>query len=183
MAIPPPPPPNAEPAPAPAPAPPGGTLRKAIWFVVFLLTMMMLSLPTVIMFFLGMLPSLVAWVIDRSEGKHATFCVSGLNFSGLFPFLMEVWFINHSTDNAIRILTDVFNLMIIYGAAAFGWLLYIAVPPVVTTFLSVMSQHRMTILKTTQSDIIEEWGEKVASTIESRGTEGTIPPPDAVPGP
>lgn len=181
MAIPPPPPPNAEPA--PVPAPPGGPLRKAIWFVVFLLTMMMFSLPTVIMFFLGMLPSLVALVIDRSKGKHAAFCVSGLNFSGLFPYLMEVWFINHSTDNAIRILTDVFNLMVIYGAAAFGWLLYIAVPPVITTFLSVMSQHRMTILKTTQSDIIEEWGEKVASTIEARETEGTAPPPNAVPGP
>ena len=174
------------PTPAPnvetPPAPPGRTLQKLVWFVVFLLTMMMISLPTVIMVFLGMLPSIVAWVIDRSEGKHATFCVSGLNFSGLFPFLMDVWFINHSTDTAIRILTDVFNLVIIYGSAAFGWLLYIAVPPVITTFLSVMSQHRMTILKTTQNNIIEEWGEKVASTIESQQDKGTAPP-DAVPGP
>lgn len=175
------------PTPAPnvetPPAPPGRTLQKLVWFVVFLLTMMMISLPTVIMVFLGMLPSIVAWVIDRSEGKYATFCVSGLNFSGLFPFLMDVWFINHSTDTAIRILTDVFNLVIIYGSAAFGWLLYIAVPPVITTFLSVMSQHRMTILKTTQNNIIEEWGEKVASTIESQQDKGTAPPPDAVPGP
>ncbi len=161
MAIPPPPPPNAE----PPPAPPGSALRKGIWFVVILLTMMMLSLPTVILFFLGMLPSLVAWVIDRSEEKHATFCVSGLNFSGLFPFLMDVWFINHSTDFAIRILTDVFNLMIIYGSAAFGWLLYIAVPPVVTIFLSVVAQNRLALLKTTQKNIIEEWGEEIATTV------------------
>ena len=165
------------------PAPPGRTLRRVIWSGVFLLTMMMISLPTVILIGIGMLPSLVAGVIDRSDGKYATFCVCGINFSGLFPFLMDVWFVNHSTDMAIRILTDVFNLVIIFGSAALGWLLFVAVPPVITTFLSVMSQHRMTILKTTQSDIIEEWGEKVASTIESRGTEGTIPPPDAVPGP
>ena len=181
MAIPPP--PTPAPTAEPPPAPPGSALRKGIWFVVILLTMMMLSLPTVIMVFLGMLPTLVAWVIDRSEGKHATYCVSGLNFSGLFPFLIEVWFVNHSTDNAISILTDVFNLMIIYGAAAFGWLLYIAIPPVVTTFLSVMSQHRMTILKTTQKNIVEEWGENVASTIEAQQSEETAPPPDAVPGP
>lgn len=145
--------------------------------------MMMISLPTVILVCLGMLPTLVAWVIDRSDGKHATFCVCGLNFSGLFPFLMDVWFINHSTDMAIRILTDVFNLIIIFGAAAFGWLLYTAVPPVITTFLSVMAQHRMTILKTTQSNITEEWGEKVASTIEAQPPDEMPPLPDAVPGP
>ena len=144
---------------------------------------MMISLPTVILVCLGMLPTLVAWVIDRSDGKHATFCVCGLNFSGLFPFLMDVWFINHSTDTAIRILTDVFNLVIIYGSAGFGWLLYIAVPPVITTFLSVVAQSRLKLLKTTQSNIIEEWGEKVASTIESKEGEETAPPPDAGPGP
>ena len=173
MAISPPPTPNAE----TPPAPPRKTIQKVFWFGVIALAMMMISLPTVILFFLGMLPTLVAWVIDRSEGKHATFCVCGINFSGLFPYLMDIWFVNHSTDMAFRILTDVFNLMIIYGSAAFGWMLYVSVPPVVTTFLSVMSQHRMTILKTTQSDITEEWGEKVASTIEAQEAEGTTPPP------
>ena len=164
------------------PVPRGSILRKLVWFAVFALAMMMISLPTVILFFLGMLPTLVAWVIDRSDGKHGTFCVCGLNFSGLFPYFMDIWFVNHSTDMAIRILTDVFNLVVIYGSAAFGWMLYVSVPPVVTTFLSVMSQHRMTILKTTQSDIIEEWGEKVASTIEAQEAEATMPPlPDAVP--
>ena len=165
------------------PAPPGRTLRRVIWSGVFLLTMMMISLPTVILVGIGMLPSLVAGVIDRSDGKYATFCVCGINFSGLFPFLMDVWFVNHSTDMAIRILTDVFNLVIIFGSAALGWLLFVAVPPVITTFLSVMSQHRMTILKTTQSDITEEWGEKVASTIESQESPEMPTLPNAVPGP
>ena len=179
MAISPPPTPNAE----TPPAPPRKTIQKVFWFGVIALAMMMISLPTVIMFFLGMLPSLVAWVIDSSKEKYATCCVSGLNFSGLFPFLMDVWFVNHSTDMAIRLVTDVFNLVVIYGSAALGWVLYVAVPPVITTFLSVAAQTRLKLLKTTQSDIIEEWGEKVASTIEVREADGTAPPPDADPGP
>ena len=165
------------------PAPPGRTLRRVVWSGVFLLTMMMISLPTVILVGIGMLPTLVAGVIDRSDGKYATFCVCGINFSGLFPFLMEVWFINHSTDMAIRILTDVFNLVIIFGSAALGWVLFVAVPPVITTFLSVAAQTRLKLLKTTQSDITEEWGEKVASTIESQEASEMPPLPDAVPGP
>ena len=165
------------------PAPPGRTLRRVVWSGVFLLTMMMISLPTVILVGIGMLPTLVAGVIDRSDGKYATFCVCGINFSGLFPFLMEVWFINHSTDMAIRILTDVFNLVIIFGSAALGWVLFVAVPPVITTFLSVAAQTRLKLLKTTQSDITEEWGEKVASTIESQEASEMPPLPEAVPGP
>jgi len=44
---------------------------------------------------------------------------------------------------------------IIYGSAAFGWMLYIALPPVVTTFLSVMSENRVAILKQNQANIID----------------------------
>ena len=122
----------------PAPAASGKSLRRGIWFVIGLMTLAYISLPTVVLIFFGLMPSIVALVIDRTEGRYATFCVLGMNFSGLFPFLTDVWFQVHTTDMAIRIMTNVFNLLIIYGSAGFGWVLYMALPPVITTFLSVM---------------------------------------------
>jgi len=151
-------------------------LQRLIWFGLVLVVMLIISLPTVFMVFLGLLPTFVAAIIDRVEGKYATFCVFGMNFSGLFPYLMEIWFKNHSFDAATTIMADPFNLIVIYGAAGFGWMLFMALPPVVTTFLSVMSQRRVAILKENQRTIIEEWGEGVITAIEIAESEGGAAP-------
>lgn len=162
-----------------SPSPPGSTATAAalaaqgkgfrilIWTGVFLLTAMLISLPTVMLVFFGLLPSIVAWIIDRSEQKYATFCVLGINFSGLFPYLMDIWFKNHSVDAATEIMGNVFDLFVIYGAAAFGWMVFLTLPPIITTFLSVMSENRLKTLRETQKSIIEEWGEKVVSAVNS----------------
>lgn len=120
-----------------------------------------LSPPTVMMVAIAMPPTLVAWIIDRSHQKSATYCVAGMNFCGLFPFLMDLWMGTHSMKAAGAIITDVFTLLVIYAAAAFGWLLFVAIPPVVGTFLTVMAQRRVSQLRNHQRQIISEWGEGI----------------------
>ncbi|MBC8338549.1 MAG: acyl-CoA synthetase [Alphaproteobacteria bacterium] len=163
--------------PPPPPPPPGQGLRALIWGILLVGAFMLISLPTVILVFFGLLPTIVAWIVDRSDKKYAMFCVFGMNFSGLFPFLMDIWFKEHSTDAAMRILTDVFDLMVIYTAAGFGWMLYIALPPVITTFLTVMSERRVTVLKENQKTIIEEWGEGVINVVETLDKDSMNNPP------
>ncbi|NQU59897.1 MAG: hypothetical protein HQ512_02100 [Rhodospirillales bacterium] len=138
-----------------------------IWGIVFVGTFMMISMPTVILLMFGLLPTIVAWVIDRSPQKYTMFCVFGMNFSGLLPFLMDIWFVEHSIDAATKIMSNVFDIMVIYGAAAFGWMLFVSLPPVITTFLTVMSERRVTVLKGNQRTIIEEWGDGVLTVIET----------------
>ena len=162
----------------PAPAASAQALRKGVWFVIGLMTLAIISLPTVLLIFFGLMPSIVALVIDRTEGRYATFCVLGMNLSGLFPFLTDIWFQVHTTDMAIRIMTNVFNLLIIYGSAGFGWMLYMALPPVITTFLSAMSQRRVAVLREKQVQIIEEWGESVTTILDSP-QDGDQPAPEA----
>jgi len=145
----------------------GQGLRVIIWTIVFGGTAMMISLPTVMLIFFGLLPSIVAGIIDRSEQKYAMFCVFGMNISGLFPYLMDIWFNIHSVDAAINVMTNVFDLFVIYGAAAFGWMVFMMLPPVITAFMSVMSETRLKTLRETQATIIEEWGDTVANAVES----------------
>ena len=150
--------------------------------VIGLMTLAIISLPTLLLIFFGLMPSIVALVIDRTEGRYATFCVLGMNFSGLFPFLTDVWFQVHTTDMAIQIMTNVFNLLIIYGSAGFGWMLYMALPPVITTFLSAMSQRRVAVLREKQAQIIEEWGESVTTILDSQqGEDPPVPEAAAMP--
>ena len=159
-------PPGSSPATTPQSAGQGQGLRVLIWGGLILGTAMMISLPTVMLVLFGLLPSIVAWIIDRPEQKYATFCVIGFNFSGVFPYLMEIWFDIHSIDAAIEILTNVFDLFVIYGSATFGYMVYFALPPVITTFLSAMPDRRLEELRVTQKSIIEEWGGNVACAID-----------------
>ena len=146
--------------------PPGGTARKtnwtALWLFVLIVGLIWLSPATIVIMVVGMPPTVVAWIIDRSYQKSASYCVAGMNFCGLFPYLMDLWMGANNVKAATTIVTDVFSLLVIYGAAAFGWMLYIIIPPVVGTFLTVMAQRRVAQLRTLQRQIIDEWGESVS---------------------
>ena len=121
-----------------------------------------ISLSSVILLFFGMLPTFVAMIVDRTRQKYAAFCVGGMNFSGVFPYLLDLWAGEHTVASAMEILTNVFSLLLMYGAAGFGWMIFIAIPPVVGAFLTVMAQRRVSQLRRDQKELIEEWGEDVA---------------------
>ena len=62
--------------------------------------MMIISMPTVIVLGLGMLPTGVAWLIDQTEERFATFCVGGLTMCGVFPYVLKLWAVNHTVNAA-----------------------------------------------------------------------------------
>lgn len=130
-----------------------------------LVGLVVVALPTVVLLFFGMLPTVVAYLIDRTPQKYATFCVGGMNFCGVFPYVLDLWNGFHSMANAFNILTDVFALLLMYGTAAFGWALFASIPPVVVSVLTVIAQRRVSTLRTNQRRIIEEWGEDVAKVV------------------
>ena len=135
--------------------------------------LLIMALPTVFVGFFGMAPTWVAFIVDRTREKYATFCVAGLNACGVFPYLLDLWSGSHSINQAINVMTDPFSLIVMYSAAAFGWMMFITVPPVITSLLGVMAQKKVSSLRTQQRKLIEEWGESVARP-PSR-TTGTAP--------
>ncbi len=145
-------------------APPlGGTFSRilALSLVVF---GGLMFLPTVIFLLFALLPTVAAYVVDRSPEKYECICVGGLNFAGASPFLLTLWAGRHTVDAAAALLTDVFNLVAIYGAAGLGWMLFIALPPVVGVFMQMSAQRRIATLKTTQTRLAQVWGPEVAKS-------------------
>ena len=141
----------------------GGTPQSLVWTLVIAGILVATSLPTVILVFFGLMPTLVAFITDRSKGKAATFCVGGMNFCGLLPWLLDLWTGSHTIGAAMGTLTNAIALLVIFGAAAFGWALYLLVPQVVVSILTVTSQHKVAALRTEQKNMIEEWGAEVAA--------------------
>lgn len=178
----------ADKAPARRPVPGKAPDKKAtkslpIWLSVLAALVVVISLPTVVVLFFGMLPSLVSYVTDRTKDKFASFCIGGMNFAGVFPYLMDLWMGDHSLGAARDILTDVFKLGIMYSAAAFGWLMFTFIPPVVGAFLTVLSQRRVATLRNEQRQLIEEWGEGVTRTKEQEDALAKQPRAPAGPMP
>ena len=126
-----------------------------------------------ILLLFGLAPTIVAYVVDKSEKKYAFFSVGGMNIAGVIPSLFELWSGKNSISAAMDILTEPLNLLIMFSGAAFGWIIYLFVPPVETTLLTVVGHHKISVLRSEQKKMIKEWGEGVAigpKAIDARET-------------
>lgn len=152
-----------------------------LWASIGAMALLIFSLPTVIVLAFGMLPSIAAYVIDQTRERYATFCVASINFCGVFPYLMDLWFGNHTLYEATNIMADVFALFIMFGAAAIGWAIFLGMPPIISSFLSVIAQQRVNTLRSQQKTLIEEWGEAVTRTGEAKAESKPSPasPPES----
>lgn len=128
---------------------------------IMMIGMVLLALPTALVLFVAMLPTMVAAIADRTATRNAAMCVGGLNFAGTMPYLLEMWFGDHSLTTAINTLGDVFVLVVIYGSAGMGWLLYLVTPPLVIAVQQGIAQQRIASLRGRQRRLVEEWGEEV----------------------
>ncbi len=152
------------------------SIKIILWVLIIFSLLLVVAMPTVLFIGFSMMPGFVAYIIDRTEEKSATFCVGGLNFCGAFPYLLDLWLGDHSVEQAMRLLTDVFVLAVMYGGAAMGWMLYLSLPPVIASFIQVMSQKRLDQLRKTQKDLLEEWGDEL---ITDADLGGEMAPPSA----
>jgi hypothetical protein len=142
-----------------------GTLQPLLWIVFF--SIILLVFPeSIILFAIGILPTLVAFIIDKAPRKHSTICVCAMNIAGIFPLMLELWLGQNNIPQAIQIITNVYDLVIMYAAAGCGWLLYMIIPSIVDTLLGVMARHRISLLRTKQRTLLGEWGDEITSRPE-----------------
>jgi len=107
-------------------------LAFAIVFVVGII-----FLPTTVFLLFGMMPTIAAFVSDRSVGRNKTVCVGAMNFAGCFPFLLEFWteFGQQTVENAFRLAADLETIIVIYMLAAGGYAIDKAVTGITATLI------------------------------------------------
>lgn len=136
---------------------------------------------------IGMVPTLVAVMIDGTRNRNAARTVAYINFAGCLPWLMDYWLAGGGIERVLNIVSDPYALLIMYTAAAVGWVLYFALRPVVSAYLGVAAEIKEVQLKHRQSQIVDVWGAPVREEAESSdlldpapGTDrGTAPAPAA----
>jgi hypothetical protein len=122
-------------------------------------------LPTTILLVAGMLPTIVARVIDRSPERLKAVTVGCMNFAGCFPFWFEMVQTGHKVDNSLAILTDPLTIVVIYSCAVIGYLIEWICTIIVSGLMVQRGKARLELIKKTQEDFTTRWGPEVSGDL------------------
>jgi len=117
--------------------------------------------PTMIVIAAGMVPTVVATFLNTSKVKGSIAAMFALNLAGVIPVLGFLWTRGHSIDQAVRLLTDVFMWLLMFGSAGVAAFLLWGVPIVVQAGYEVQARQAINKLGRRRSKLIEEWGGQI----------------------
>lgn len=141
--------------------------------VLIVIPLGLIMFPTTVLLGFALLPTFVAWIMERGRPHaYGIYCVGGFNMAGVAPYMTEMWFTEHTVSAALGTLSDVFALLVIFGSAAFGWLVYASTPSLVATFMAMTAGRRITALKAQQATLVQKWGNDVKSSYETGDGSG-----------
>ena len=116
-------------------------------------------LPTLVLLTPLMLPTIAALMFDRDKGKHLALAVGMLNFCGSLQGLGALWAEGQTFKDVWPVLGDPLIWMFAYAAAGMAWLVYIIIPPIISTYYKAASEARIRTLMQKQQKLIDAWGD------------------------
>ena len=154
-----------KPAPAPAKAPKKkkGKLKLYLFLMVMIIAGPFMF-PTAILVMAGLIPTIVAFVVDKDSEHSSATAVGAMNCAGLAPFVIDLWLKGQTMGNAFQILANPNNWIFILGASAIGQLIVAVVPQAMATLTLAHSEIRIKTLKHNLELLNNSWGPDVGTT-------------------
>lgn len=141
---------------------PRGLRPLTIILLIICIPLLVVLLRTAAIFWaLALLPSIVAYYVDRTATRYIFHTVYACNLAATLPALGRIIKNGISDPEVQAVMGDGINWLMIYGAAGFGWLLVYSAPVFAKGLINVMHQRKISRLERTQKRIISEWGTQV----------------------
>lgn len=118
-------------------------------------------LPVVILVLAGLIPALVASIIDDDRHRSLTTCVFLSNMAGVLPFAVELIQDGFDIAESFMILTRPTVWLGILVAASVGWGLYLFIPPIVIRAVRAKARMKIASIEAKQRKLVELWGPEV----------------------
>jgi len=142
----------------------GSTWKAQVFLIMGLILCVMFSAVAIIMV-VGMIPTIVAAIVDRTKGKIRTLTVGAMNFAGCAPFMIEVFKHGNNMSTAITYILQPRTIVVMYFAAGMGYLIDWAMTGIVSSIMVQRAKRRVKDIQKGQKDLIERWGPEVTGTI------------------
>jgi len=140
------------------------TARRNITPTLAILAALLLTateLPLALLLMAGLVPSMVAALIDRTRARYLTRAVGFMNLAGLSPLVMQLWGRGLTMIGLADILSRPVNWLIMYGAAGIGWVLFLGMPSLARIFVDIRADQLQQDLKTRAARLVQDWGDDV----------------------
>lgn len=135
-------------------------------FLIMVLLMALLFLPTTLLLFAGMLPSVAAFMVDKHRKKATALSVAALNLVGCSPFLFELWRSGNTVQEALDIVSDPMVIIVMYSAAGVGYVIDWVVSSIAGSFLFQRDELRIKFIESRQKELVERWGHEVKGEVK-----------------
>ncbi len=146
---------------------------KTVLYMFVFFGIIISALPTAMVLAVGLVPTVVALIVDLTPGRYLARCVLGLNIAGIAPFMHNLWSGGNDMVTAVGIVTDAVAWLVIYGAAAIGWMLFMGFPGAVAVFQTLNAKRSIYVLQEKQKSLLEEWGDSIRSPAEIAKNDAT----------
>lgn len=140
-------------------------LQKAL-LLLGLIILVITALPAIVIIIIGLLPTITVLLIDSKNVNKLTM-VGCFNLAGVFICLMNI-FNQFNLNHAITILGNVFNIIIMLGAAALGMILYYELPNLFLLISKAFAQRRLRNIDNKLEKIADEWGRECIADVEQK---------------
>jgi hypothetical protein len=120
------------------------------------------ALPLCMVLAAGLVPTVVAAVVDRHPRRFLVRSVGPANLAGTVLPTLTLFQTDFSISGALHVLMDPHNWLIMYGAAAIGWSLHWALPQAAYVVLDMMAKSADQRLRRRAEQLIGEWGAEVS---------------------
>ncbi|PZO82812.1 MAG: hypothetical protein DI626_09675 [Micavibrio aeruginosavorus] len=135
-----------------------------VFLIVALLSSVMFS-AIMIIFVIGMIPTLVAGVVDKTHGRIRCLTVGAMNFAGCAPFMIEVFKKGNDVSTAIAYMVQPRTIVVIYFAAAMGYLIDWAMTGIVSSIMVQRARGKLKNMEKQKKELVERWGPEVTGTM------------------
>jgi hypothetical protein len=126
-----------------------------------MLALSVVATPVAVLVVAGMIPTIVAYIIDQTAWRTLTLTVGPLNLAGTAPYCLLLWLGTDTIQALGQYLSNVWVWLVMYLAAAIGWLLHLGMPLIVRFILESALDRRKGRLLQLQSELRADWGQAV----------------------
>ncbi len=133
----------------------------AIRLLVLILILFILIKHSIIFLIAGMLPAIVASIVDQSDGRILFRTVLATNTAGIARYMAELISQNNSREAVHYVMSDPGIWLVVYTSAAIGWILFLGCPKGVEMAMDMFSDNKVKALEQEQQKLEAEWGPKV----------------------
>lgn len=141
---------------------------SSLLLLILLAPAVLLLMPTSALLAAGLVPTFVAYIIDRDPEKSATTTVAAMNLCGITPFIVRLWQKGHEMEVSMRMLADPGTWLVMFGAAAIGWLMYFFIPQIIAAFIAMRNEARIRDLEDKRSALIADWGPDIMAKPDAK---------------